>query len=171
MHAGHETKIFKNSSEAPSKRSSVERIVDKVCGAGEGGLCKWGAACCNPCSLTVMAQSLTGIPSLSLSHGDCAPARTLLHLLSRCCVQVIIFMFTLLFCMCITGCVYFALWVKDHYEDAWYLGSFKTNVQYNPDKPVAAAFTNFITVFILYGRCSRLAASCWPGVLVYMAWL
>lgn len=30
IYAGHDTKVFKNSTEAPSKRSTLERIVDKI---------------------------------------------------------------------------------------------------------------------------------------------
>lgn len=94
LHAGHQTKIFKNSTQAPSKRSTVERIVDKI----------------------------------------------------------IIFMFTLLFCMCLCGCIYFARWTRDRFPKNWYLGPFKIETQYNPEKPVVVGITNFITSFILYGR-------------------
>lgn len=93
IYAGHESKIFKNSTTAPSKRSALEKVVDKI----------------------------------------------------------ILFMFSILFCMCITGCIYFAFWTADKYPYAWYMQPSVTNIQYNSSEPVVVAITNFITVFILYG--------------------
>jgi hypothetical protein len=71
--------------------------------------------------------------------------------------KVILFMFALLFSMCMCGCVYYGFWTANRLPDAWYLGPFKTEAQYNPDKPVISAVTNFITVFILYGKWRRQA--------------
>jgi hypothetical protein len=106
---GHETKIFKNSTRAPSKRSALERIVDKI----------------------------------------------------------IILMFSLLFAMCTTGCVFFAHWTTTHMGSAWYLRPDEVDIQYKQDSPVAVAITNFITVFILYGKAAGCLLACMglPGVL------
>ncbi|GFH12108.1 phospholipid-transporting ATPase [Haematococcus lacustris] len=93
IYAGHESKIFKNSTQAPSKRSTIERIVDKI----------------------------------------------------------IIFMFSLLFSMCICGCIYYGAWVGSSLDDAWYLAPWEKAVGADSSKPVTAGITNFITVFILYG--------------------
>lgn len=95
--SGHESKIFKNATSTPSKRSSVERTVDKI----------------------------------------------------------IMFMFGLLFCMCITGCVYYGFWTGRDLADAWYLGPWDRDAQYDPDRPALAGVTNFVTVFILYGEWGR----------------
>ncbi len=66
--------------------------------------------------------------------------------------KIILGMFGLLFCFCMTGCVYFAFWTADDYPNQWYMLPSATNVQYNSSEPVLVAVTNFITVFILYGE-------------------
>mmetsp|Transcript_27778 Transcript_27778/g.60863 ORF Transcript_27778/g.60863 Transcript_27778/m.60863 type:complete len:1303 (+) Transcript_27778:244-4152(+) len=93
IYAGHDTKVFMNATEPPSKRSQIERTIDKI----------------------------------------------------------IIFMFALLFSMCICGCVYFAIWTRDEFPKHWYLGSVYTGVQYDPSNPALVGVTNFVTSFILYG--------------------
>lgn len=68
-------------------------------------------------------------------------------------MQVIFFMFGLLFSFCITGAVYDATWIKNNLNKHWYLGPQYTNAQYNPATPALNGVTNFITCFILYGAC------------------
>lgn len=93
--SGHETKIFKNATATPSKRSRVERIVDKI----------------------------------------------------------ILFMFCILFSMCLTGCIYFAIWTENNGPPAWYLSLVPSDAeQYNPDNPAFVGLASFITSFILYGE-------------------
>ena len=94
---GHETKIFMNATRTPSKRSSVERIVDKI----------------------------------------------------------ILFMFSVLFSMCLTGAIYFGIWTRDQGPKNWYLKlQPAADAQYDPEKPAFVGFASFITSFILYGEAA-----------------
>ncbi|GBF89503.1 phospholipid-transporting ATPase [Raphidocelis subcapitata] len=92
LYAGHDTKIFMNSTQPPSKRSKVERTVDRI----------------------------------------------------------ILFMFALLFAMCLVGCISFAWWTAAKSEKHWYLATWGVPSEYDPAHPVVVAVTNFITAFILY---------------------
>jgi len=93
IYAGHDTKVFKNASKAPSKRSFVERNTDKI----------------------------------------------------------IIFMFAILLAMVIVSMVFLGIWVEDDYKKNWYLATFDQPDQYDPSRPAVAAWTQFVTAFILYG--------------------
>ena len=59
-------------------------------------------------------------------------------------------MFFLLFSFCMTGAVYSSFWIKNNFNNHWYLGPQYTNEQYDPNTPVTNGVTNFITSFILY---------------------
>lgn len=100
---GHDTKIFMNATQPPSKRSRVERSVDRI----------------------------------------------------------ILFMFGLLFSMCLTGCIYFSWWTTRVMPQHWYLAPFEVPTEYESDQPVVVAVTNFITSFILYGVWAH-----WPHLLM-----
>ncbi|KAK9844803.1 hypothetical protein WJX74_007043 [Apatococcus lobatus] len=90
--AGHETKVMKNASLPPSKRSRIERQMDIL----------------------------------------------------------ILFMFTLLFILCIIGAVVLAVWTKSQGRSMWYLRPENTERAYDAAHPVIVGVYSFITSFMLY---------------------
>ncbi|KAK3240825.1 hypothetical protein CYMTET_49367 [Cymbomonas tetramitiformis] len=93
VYAGHDTKVMMNSSEAPTKRSDIERKLD----------------------------------------------------------YVIIFMFGLLFAMCISGAIVTAAWSFLYQEDMYYLEPNDIESQFDQNEPGVIFLSNFVTTFILYG--------------------
>jgi hypothetical protein len=54
----------------------------------------------------------------------------------------------------------FLVQVENEYEKNWYLGSFDQPDQYDPSRPAVAAWTQFVTAFILYGRHACVRGLC-----------
>ena len=65
--------------------------------------------------------------------------------------RMIIFMFALLFAMCLIGSVQFAIWTKTLSPKMWYLAPDNAPTAFNPSKPVLAGVYSFVTSFVLYG--------------------
>lgn len=65
---------------------------------------------------------------------------------------IILFMFSLLFCMCLIGSIYFAVWTVEQSPDHWYIETSDTPTQYDPSNGGLVGFFSFITSFILYGE-------------------
>ncbi|KAK9845741.1 hypothetical protein WJX81_001079 [Elliptochloris bilobata] len=91
--AGHESKVMKNATLPPSKRSSVERQMDIV----------------------------------------------------------ILFMFALLFAMCVANAACFAVWTQNLTPAMWYLATDSAPPAYDPDNAVLVGVYSFIASFVLYG--------------------
>jgi len=80
-----------------------------------------------------------------------APAPSKRSQIEKFVDYIIFFMFFLLFSFCFIGACYDASWIKNNFNNHWYLGPQYTNEQYNPQTPPVNGITNFITAFILYG--------------------
>ena len=65
--------------------------------------------------------------------------------------RMIIFMFALLFAMCLIGAVQFAIWTKNLSPKMWYLAPDNAPTAFNPGKPLLAGVYSFVTSFVLYG--------------------
>ncbi len=74
---------------------------------------------------------------------------------------IIFFMFGLLFSFCVTGAVYFSVWMQKSSLKHWYLGTNRPagQGQYDPNNPGFVGFASFITSFILYGAARSGTAS------------
>ncbi|GMH35862.1 hypothetical protein BSKO_03730 [Bryopsis sp. KO-2023] len=93
VYTGHESKVMMNATDPPSKRTRIERSMDKV----------------------------------------------------------ILFMFALLFTMCLWGAIYFATWTREISPKAWYLLPDEPSDEFDPGKPLLVAVSSFVTSFIIYG--------------------
>ena len=65
--------------------------------------------------------------------------------------RMIIFMFALLFAMCLIGAVQFAIWTKNLSPKMWYLAPDNAPTAFNPSKALLAGVYSFVTSFVLYG--------------------
>lgn len=65
--------------------------------------------------------------------------------------KMIIFMFALLFAMCLVGATLFAIWTKSLSPKMWYLAPSQAPTAFNPSQPVLAGVYSFVTSFVLYG--------------------
>ncbi|MEW5306196.1 MAG: hypothetical protein WDW36_008680 [Sanguina aurantia] len=64
---------------------------------------------------------------------------------------IILFMFALLFSMCLIGAFYSAIWTHNRLPFLWYMRPDSVTPQYDPALPGVVGVTDFITNFILYG--------------------
>ena len=65
--------------------------------------------------------------------------------------KMIIFMFALLFAMCLVGATLFAIWTKSLSPKMWYLEPKQAPTAFNPSQPLLAGVYSFVTSFVLYG--------------------
>ena len=65
--------------------------------------------------------------------------------------KMIIFMFVLLFAMCLVGAILFAIWTKRLSPRMWYLAPKQAPTAFNPSNSVLAGVYSFVTSFVLYG--------------------
>ena len=65
--------------------------------------------------------------------------------------KMIIFMFVLLFAMCLVGAILFAIWTKKLSPRMWYLAPEQAPTAFNPSNPILAGVYSFVTSFVLYG--------------------
>ena len=64
---------------------------------------------------------------------------------------MIIFMFALLFAMCLVGAILFAIWTKNLSPHMWYLAPDQAPTAFDPRQPILAGVYSFVTSFVLYG--------------------
>ena len=65
--------------------------------------------------------------------------------------RMIIFMFGLLFTMCLIGATLFAIWTKNLSPNMWYLAPDQAPTAFDPRQPILAGVYSFVTSFVLYG--------------------
>ena len=65
--------------------------------------------------------------------------------------RMIIFMFGLLFAMCLIGAALFATWTKNLSPHMWYLAPDEAPTAFDPRQPILAGVYSFVTSFVLYG--------------------
>ena len=65
--------------------------------------------------------------------------------------RMIVFMFGLLFAMCLIGATLFAIWTKNLSPHMWYLAPEQAPTAFDPRQPVLAGVYSFVTSFVLYG--------------------
>ena len=65
--------------------------------------------------------------------------------------RMIIFMFALLFAMCLVGAILFAIWTKNLSPHMWYLAPNQAPTAFDPRQPILAGVYSFVTSFVLYG--------------------
>ena len=65
--------------------------------------------------------------------------------------HMIVFMFGLLFAMCLIGATLFAIWTKNLSPHMWYLAPEQAPTAFDPHQPVLAGVYSFVTSFVLYG--------------------
>jgi phospholipid-transporting ATPase len=64
---------------------------------------------------------------------------------------MILAMFALLFAMCLSGSVLFALWTRSLSPAMWYLAPDQAPTEFDPARPQMVGIYSFITSFVLYG--------------------
>ena len=65
--------------------------------------------------------------------------------------RMIVFMFGLLFAMCLIGATLFAIWTKNLSPHMWYLVPEQAPTAFDPRQPILAGVYSFVTSFVLYG--------------------
>lgn len=65
--------------------------------------------------------------------------------------RMIVFMFGLLFAMCLIGATLFAIWTKNLSPHMWYLAPEQAPTAFDPRQPILAGVYSFVTSFVLYG--------------------